>query len=100
MKNQTKTKKVKATRIGKHRAFELMKNSGGGFFTVVFTDKEGEKRKINGKYLENQTLDPLGYVKVKELSKLKTDPENAIRSVNLQIIEELKIKGQVFRIGK
>ena len=71
MKNQTKTKKVKATRIGKHRAFELMKNSGGGFFTVVFTDKEGEKRKINGKYLENQTLDPLGYVKVKELSKLK-----------------------------
>lgn len=89
---------IKKTTIGKKAALELMKNNRGHFFTATFVNKEGNLRTINAQYLKDQGTTDLGYVKVRETSKMRTE-ENAVRQINLQTIEELRIGGKTFKVG-
>lgn len=90
--------KKKAERISRKKAMELMLGNKGYFFTAVYTKKDGEERTINCQCLKGQKSS-LGYVKVREASKMRTDPANAIRNINLQTIKELKIAGKRYRVG-
>jgi hypothetical protein len=92
-KNPTKN----TSSINRTKAFELMRDSKGHFFTAVFTKQDGSKRTINCQYMKDQETSNLGYVKVKEANKLKKD-ENPIRQINLQTIESLKIGGKLYTV--
>ena len=98
IKRVTSVREIEKKTISKHNALDLMKNSKGHFFTVVFRKKDGTLRKINSQYLKEQDQSELGYVKVRELSKLKKSGETSIRSINLQTIESLVIEGRTFTI--
>ena len=101
-----KVKKVKVTvqvnispiRISKTKAVELIKNNKGRFFTAKYIKQDGTERVINAQYLKDQTPSPLGYVLVKEASKLKTKNPDSIRNLNLQTLKELKIAGGFYKV--
>lgn len=95
-KTTTVAPTVKGIKIARSKALDLMKNNKGHFFTVTFIKQDSTTRTLNGQYVKDQTLSPLGYVLVKEASKLKTGEKNPIRNVNLQTLQSLKIKGQVY----
>ncbi len=81
--------------ISKSKALDMMKNSKGKFFTVEFIKKEdGSLRKMNCQFV---SLSPLGYVLVKEASKLKTKV-NANRNVNLQTLQSITMNGVTKRV--
>lgn len=88
--------------ISRTKAFNLMSNNKGRFFTAVFVKKNkngvtGGERTMNCQYLKDQTP-ALGYVKVKDAALVRTGATNVIRSVNLQTLKALSIGGQVYRI--
>jgi len=89
---------IKTKNISRTQALELMKNNKGHFFSAVFVTKGNKLRTINGQWLKDQGPSDLGYVKVRETSKLKSGKE-AIRNVNLQTLELLKIAGKTFNVG-
>lgn len=78
-------------------ALEAMQNSKGRFFTVVFTTRGGATRTMNCQYLKDQGNSRLGYVKVREVCKIKTD--ECIRNVNLQTLSEYRSAGNTYKIG-
>lgn len=88
----------KLPRLSRTKALQLMKDNKGRFFTAVFTKKDGEVRKINAQYVPDQDLSNLGYVKVREASKLKTNPSDSIRQINLQTLKTLKVGGVEYQI--
>lgn len=92
IKRITSVKEVKGSKISRTNALDLMQNSRGSFFTAVVTKKDNSKRSINGQYIKGQKANPLGYVKVREVAK------KAIRHVNLQTIQELRIGGKTFKV--
>jgi len=94
--------------IGKTKALELMENNKGHFFTATFVAKKGE-RTINCQYLKDQTYSKLGYVKVKEAIKAKTQKnapkkkgatvkDDTIRQINLQTLKTLTIAGNSYKV--
>lgn len=85
-------------RITRKKALDLMKANKGHFFTAVFTKKDGTLRSINCQYLKDQTNSDLGYVKVKEAIKMKLDPNDCTRQINLQTLTSLKIAGQTYKV--
>ena len=84
-------------KLSKKKALEYMKNNKGHFFTAIFTDKELKERTINCQYLKDQLDTGLGYVRVKEASKLKKG-EDAIRNINIQTLLELHIAGIKYKL--
>jgi len=93
--NKMKTEKDTTyypTKLSKKKALEYMSNNKGHFFTAIFIDKDGERRTINCQYLKDQKQSVMGYVLVKEASKLRKG-EDAIRSINLQTLKEIHIGG-------
>jgi hypothetical protein len=89
--------KVKATRISRTKAMDLMLGNKGYFFTAEFVKKDGEVRVMNCQCLKDQ--DPkLGYVKVKEASLMRIDPTKAVRNINIQTLRGLKIGGVAYSI--
>lgn len=94
-----KINKALRERASKTRAHALITSAGGSFFTVNFIKKNGESRVMNCQYLKGQKISVLGYVKVKETKLMRTDPENAIREINLQTVKSLKIKGVTYTIN-
>lgn len=79
--------------ISRTKALELMQNSKGRFFTATFIDKNNEVRVMNCQYLKDQEQSPLGYVKVREAALMRTNPNQCIRSVNLNTLQSLKMGG-------
>jgi hypothetical protein len=89
--------KVKATRISRSKAMDLMLGNKGYFFTAEFVKKDGEVRIMNCQCLKDQ--DPkLGYVKVKEASLMRSDPAKAVRNINIQTLKSLKIGGVAYKV--
>ena len=89
--------KVKMTNVSKTKAFDMIMGNNGRFLTAEFIDKKGNVRVMNCQVLREQ--DPkLGYIKVKEASLMKSDPENAIRQINIQTLKSLKIAGVAYKI--
>ncbi len=84
--------------ISRKKALELMQNNRGHFFTVEFVKQDGSERKLNGQYVKDQKNSQLGYVLVKEASKLKTGDKEPIRNVNLQTLKTLKIGGTLYKV--
>lgn len=95
---KTSAAEIKGKSISRTQALELMKNNKGHFFTAVFVTKEDKLRTINGQYLKDQGDSVLGYVKVTESSKAKKK-SNAVRNVNLQTLQLLKIGKKIFNVG-
>lgn len=83
--------------ISRTAALRLMMNAKGQFFTVVFTKKDGSDRTINCQYLKDQKELQIGYVKVKDLAKMKTS-KDCIRNVNLQTLKSMNIGGKTYKV--
>jgi hypothetical protein len=86
-------------RISRSKALELMKNNKGHFFTAVFTKVDGTERTINAQYLKDQGTSGLGYVKVREASKLKAGTTDNIRQINMQTLKRLKIQKKEYVVS-
>ena len=93
-----KTPTVKAKRISKTKAMELMIGNKGHFFTAEFEKKNGDLRVMNCQALKKQTS-KLGYITVKEASKMRKDPKKAVRNINLQTITGLRIGGVSYKVN-
>lgn len=89
--------KVKVISISKTRAYDLMVGNKGYFFTAEFTKKDGKVRVINCQALKDQKSN-LGYIQVKEASLMRTDPDKAVRNINMQTLKFLKIGGSAYKI--
>jgi hypothetical protein len=87
------------SKLGRHKAIDLMKEIYPQTFTAQFLDKDGNVRIMNGFYIKDQVQDPLGYIKVKEMIKTKLTPNDCIRTINPQTLQILKIKGQYYSVG-
>jgi ribosomal protein S17 len=105
----SKPKTSKKT-ITRSKALDLVQNSKGHFFKVIFTKtKDGSERTMNCQYVKGQTVSPLGVVKVKETSlqkKLKqtgdinTIPsKSVIRSFNINNLKVLGIGGKLYKVN-
>jgi hypothetical protein len=92
------TVKPTGKNISRKVALQLIQNNKGHFFTAVFVKQDGTERKINAQYLKDQKDMSLGYVKVREASKLKTTPNDCTRNLNLQTLKSLKIAGAEYTI--
>lgn len=98
-KSNNKILTAKATRtISRREALHLIENNKGHFFSVVFDKKSGEERVMNAQYLSDQSDSSLGYVKVKETGKMRTDPKKAIRNINLQTLKKISIAGKTYNV--
>lgn len=95
--NKILTAKVNGT-ITRTKALKLIENNKGHFFSVVFDKKSGEERVMNAQYLSDQSDSSLGYVKVKETGKMRTDPKKAIRNINLQTLKKISIAGKTYNV--
>ena len=98
------TVKIKAKKISKAKALDLMANNKGRFFTAEFVDKKNKNRIMNCLYLKNQGSNKLGYVKVKEAALMRTpegmaDPKKTIRQLNMQTLYALKIGGVQYKVN-
>lgn len=96
-KTKKALKKVKAKRISRSDALDLMLNNKGYFFTAEFVKKDGEVRVMNCQCLKNQDT-RLGYVKVKEASLMRSNPTDCVRQINIQTLKSLKIGGVAYKI--
>lgn len=94
----TKMTKPTGKTISRKVALDLIQNNRGHFFTAVFTKKDGTDRVMNAQYLKDQKDMSLGYVKVREASKLKTTPNDCTRNLNLQTLKQLKIAGATYNV--
>lgn len=93
------TAQTNGVKISRTKALDLMKNNKGHFFTVEFKKQDGTIRKLNGQYVKDQKNSGLGYVMMKESSKLKAKDKEPIRNVNLQTLRSLKIGGVLYKVA-
>ncbi len=87
-----------APKITKTAAKNLMQNSKGQFMTAVFIKKDGSTRKMNCQYLKDQSGSTGSYLKVRDAVKMKSDPTNCIRNVNLDTLMTLSVAGKQYNI--
>lgn len=73
-------------KVSKSKAVELIKNSGGTFFTAVFIKKNGDERVINGQIKKDNFMDDMGYIRVRESNGKK-------RRINPRTLLSVSIKG-------
>lgn len=72
--------------ISKTDAAEMIINSNHGqAFTATFVKKNGQNRQINCQYMKDQAPSKLGYIKVKEMNKLRAGVQ-PIRTVDLRTL--------------
>ena len=64
--NQAPTEATGPQKLSRTAIVDLMKNSGGKFFTVIFTKVDGTERTINGKVKKDDFFDNLGYINFRE----------------------------------
>ena len=97
---KVKTLRTKGmTPISRVKAMEMMENNKGRFFSAEFISKKNKTRVINCQYLPNQGESKLGYVKVREASKMRIKASNNIRQVNMQTIKYLRLGGTTYKVG-
>ncbi len=87
----------KSGTISRKTALNMMQKSGGKFITVEFVKDDKTVRTLNGQYIKDQKMSPLGYVLMKESGKMKKG-ENPIRNVNLQTLKSLRMGGITYRV--
>ncbi len=87
-----------APKLTRTQALKLMENNKGRFFTAIFTKKDGTTRTMNCRYLKDQSLSQLGYVKVVDEALRKSNPNDCTRNINLQTLQVLAIGGTQYKI--
>lgn len=85
--------------ISRTKALDMMVNNKGHFFTATFIKQNGDERTINCQYMKDQKSNPIGYVMVRETGKMKQGV-NAIRQINIQTLQSIRIGGQNYNIRK
>lgn len=94
MAKATKTP-VKATRISRTAAVELIKQSKGKFFTATFVEKDGTVRTMNTRYSSKSPVTDLGYIPVKDMQLPKG---SNYRQINTRTIQTLRINKVNYKI--
>lgn len=91
---QTSKPQSNGRSISRTKAVDMIQNSKGHFFTVIFIKKDGSERTMNCQYSSrsSQSNARLGYVTVTETNN-KT-PKN----VNTQTIKALSIGGTLYKV--
>ena len=107
--NNTPVKKVtkistpkvvkKGGSISRTKALDLIKNSNGKFFTVIFDKKDGTERKMTGQHTLDMGVSPLGYINVKDMVAIRKKEKSTVKSVNLQTIKQLKINNTLYKVN-
>jgi len=92
------TQKVVGKKISRTKAYDIMKETKGRFFTACFASKKDDERVINCQFIKDQNP-LLGYVKVRETSKLKTSPNDAIRQINLNTLKWIRVSGETLKVS-
>ena len=95
--------------IDRDTAKQYIYKTNGKIFSAVFTKKNGEKRKmicrrgvskyVNGKGLKYKPEEK-NLVGVYDMQKAKIDPKNAYRNINLETLEQIKVKGITYNVKK
>lgn len=90
----------KTSTITPSDAVKLIASAGGRFFTVEFTEKgDGSHRKMNCVLYPGQTLVPgMKNVKVRETTKAKYTPADAIRSFDPKTLTSIKVLGNSYKV--
>jgi len=95
--------------IDRDTAKQYIYKTNGQIFSAVFIKKNGEKRKMVcrrnvRKYVTGKGLsynpEKRGLVTVYDMQKCKTDPKRAYRNINLETLEQLKIKGKKYIVNQ
>ena len=93
--------------IDRDTAKQYIYKTNGKIFSAVFTKKNGEKRKMVcrrdvRKYVTGKGLsynpEEHGLVTVYDMQKCKIDPERAYRNINIETLEQIKVKGTTYTI--
>jgi hypothetical protein len=93
--------------IDRDTAKQYIYKTNGKIFSAIFTKKNGEKRSMVcrrdvRKYVTGKGLsynpEERGLVTVYDMQKCKIDPKRAYRNINIETLEQLKIKGKLYKI--
>ena len=93
--------------IDRDTAKQYIYKTNGKIFSAVFTKKNGEKRKMVcrrdvKKYVTGKGLrynpEEHNLITVYDMQKCKIDPERAYRNINLNTLEQLRVKGINYNI--
>jgi len=95
--------------IDKDTAKQYIYKTNGKIFSAVFTKKDGEKRKMVcrrdvRKYVTGKGLkynpEERSLITVYDMQKCKINPERAYRNINLETLEQIKVKGITYKVNK
>lgn len=97
----TRIKKKQALRakniISKEDALELISKNQGCFFTVEFVKANDQVRVMNCQGIKGQE-EKSGLLLVKEVSLMRKDPQKALKQINVNTLQKLKIAGINYKI--
>jgi hypothetical protein len=87
------SRKAKA-KLSRSKALELIQGTGGRFFGVTFTKKDGSVRKMRCK-IDKDHLKPstFGYLTVVDVA------EGTPKSLNLQTLSEVRVNKTTYKVG-
>jgi len=83
--------------ITKSEALNLITKNQGCFFTVEFFKTNNKLRIMNCQGIKGQ-IEKSGYLSVNEVSLLRKDPSNALKQINVDTLQKLKIAGNDYNI--
>jgi 2',3'-cyclic-nucleotide 2'-phosphodiesterase (5'-nucleotidase family) len=89
----TKNVIVKKQKISKTKAIDLLTNTGGRYFGVTFTKKDGLIRKMTCKLEQEAKPSKLGYLTVVDVK------ESTPKSLNLQTLSEIRMNKVIYVVG-
>lgn len=84
--------------ISRTKAIDIIQGSGGKFFSVKFTKKDGSLREMSCQYSKDSTPSPLGYVTVKDLVATRNNLTSEYRNINLQTLQEIKLSNVIYKV--
>jgi hypothetical protein len=89
--------------INKKTALEIIKNTNGKVFSVVFTKKDGTVRHMNCRTGVKKHVKGVGLAfdpSEKDLVGVFDMKNNGYRFINLQTIKGLQVSGEFYTIGE
>jgi len=97
--NLKRKQKVKSQNIiSRLEALQLIADNQGCFFTVEFIKNNNKVRVMNCQGIKGQE-EVSGYLYVKEVSLMRKDPSKALKQINIETLQKLKIAGTHYKIN-
>jgi hypothetical protein len=88
------------SRITRKTAKLLIENSKGQFFTATFVKKDQQERTMNAQCIKGQKVNIDGLIKVTDVVKKRSTPNDCIRNLNINTLKRLKIGQKIYSIKK